>query len=395
MRGTSDTANASPAAKAARLKICHLTTVHSATDPRIFHKECRSLARAGFEVTVIGPHPQDDLRDSVRIRSLRREPSRLARMTRTVWRLFSEARSEGADLYHFHDPELIPVGLLLRARGKHVVYDIHEDLPKDVLSKPYLPKWSRAPISWAMNLVERLACGRFSGLVAVTPSIADRFQNINRRTVVVHNFPYTDELVQGATAIPWSSRRPAVTYVGGIMIQRAIKEMVAAMHLLPASLPATLELAGPEILTAEESAQLRKDAGWSRTQYHGFLNQPQTFDILRNVRAGLVLFHPEPNHLEAMPQKIFEYMGAGLPVIASDFPLWRRILGDAGCGIFVNPESPAEIAKAIEYVLTHPGEAEAMGRRGQAAVLERFNWRSESQKLVALYDEIGNRPCAA
>jgi glycosyltransferase involved in cell wall biosynthesis len=95
-----------------------------------------------------------------------------------------------------------------------------------------------------------------------------------------------------------------------------------------------------------------------------------------------------------MPQKIFEYMGAGLPVIASDFPFWRRILGDVGCGIFVNPLDPQGIAKAIEYVLTHPREAEEMGRRGQTAVLERYNWETQADKLVNLYSEI-RKTCAA
>ena len=125
------------------------------------------------------------------------------------------------------------------------------------------------------------------------------------------------------------------------------------------------------------------------------LDQAATFAVLKSVRAGLVLFHPEPNHLEAMPQKIFEYMGAGLPVIASDFPFWRRILGESGCSLFVNPRNPQEIARAIERLLTHPGEAEEMGRRGQRAVLERFNWGPEARKLVELYQRIGSEACAA
>jgi glycosyltransferase involved in cell wall biosynthesis len=377
------------------LKICHLTSVHSALDPRIFHKECRSLARAGFDVTVIGPHSADSVSDAVRIKAIPRASSRLSRMTRTAWRVYSAARTHDADIYHFHDPELIPVGLLLRSAGKHVIYDIHEDLPKDVLSKPYLPGWSRTAISHFTRLVEAAACGHFSALVAVTPSIAGRFQTINQRTVVVHNYPYAEELVHGGRSVPWSERRQSVAYVGGIMAQRAIHEMVSAIALVPDSLSAVLELAGPKAISAQDSERLLANPGWSRVRDHGFVDQPSTFQILRSVRAGLVLFHPEPNHFEAMPQKIFEYMGAGLPVIASDFPLWRRILGETGCGIFVDPQSPAEIAGAISRVLENPAESEAMGRRGQAAVLERFHWGSEAAKLLALYRQIGNGKCAA
>jgi glycosyltransferase involved in cell wall biosynthesis len=372
------------------LKVVHMTSVHTPFDPRIFHKECRSLARAGFSVTVIGRDWQEGERDSVKVKSIPGNPSRFGRMTQTVWRVYEEARRQDADVYHFHDPELIPVGLLLRARGKSVIYDIHEDVPKDVLSKPYLPRWSRTLVSWIVDVLERAACGRFSGLVVVTPSIAKRISPLNRHTVIVHNYPYVRELIRDGESVPWESRRHAVAYVGGLSLTRAIREMVYAMSYLPESLPAQLELAGPEDKEDNNLAQLSRHPGWSRVKHHGFIDQRSTFRILQNVRAGLVLFHPEPNHVESLPQKMFEYMGAGLPVIASDFPFWRKILGESGCGIFVDPQDPKEISNAIEYVLTHPREAEEMGLRGKAAVLQNFNWDTEAEKLIQFYRAINN-----
>jgi hypothetical protein len=374
--------------------ICHLTSVHSAVDPRIFYKECRSLAKAGFAVSVVGPYPGDTVADAVRIKSIARDGSRFARMTRTVWRVYCEALKQNADIYHFHDPELIPLGLLLQARGKQVIYDIHEDLPKDILSKLYLPQWSRTLISSAANLVEIVACRRFSALVTATPSIANRFRHINRRTVVIHNYPPAEEFMHG-DSIPWRLRRPSVAYVGAITLQRGMREIVSAMALLPESLPATLELAGPEIPAEASSDELRRNPGWRRVYHHGFLDHPSTFRVLQDVRAGLVVLHGTLNHLESMPLKMFEYMGAGLPVIASDFPFWRRIIGEAGCAIFVDPMNPAEIARAIEFVLTHPEDAQEMGRRGRAAVLKNFNWNSEAVKLVGLYRQLGENLCAA
>ncbi len=377
------------------VKVVHMTSVHTAVDIRIFHKECRSLARAGFQVTSIGSHCSDMVIDQVSIKSIKRDQSRLARMTRTVWRVYREAVKQGADVYHFHDPELIPVGLLLRARGKQVIYDLHEDYPKDILSKPYLPMWSRWTIAWMIKQLEIASCRHFSALVTVTPSIADRFLTINKRTVVVHNFPSTKDLVLNRPYQPWESRRQSVAYVGGIMTVRSIREMVKAMSLLPESLQATLELAGPHPDGEPTVEELSSQPGWGRVLHHGFIDQTGTFEILHHVRAGLVLFHPIPNHMEAMPQKIFEYMGAGLPVIASDFPLWRRIIGDAGCGIFVDPQDPKAIAQAIEYLLLNPAEAEAMGRRGREAVLKNYNWDVQAEKLVKLYSELVSPPCAA
>lgn len=371
-----------------------MTSVHPVLDPRIFRKECCSLARAGFQVTFVCPHSEDMLTDQVHIKSIPRDRSRLGRMTRTVWRVYREARKLHADIYHFHDPELIPAGLLLRARGKEVIYDIHEDVPKDVFSKHYLPAWSQPGIAWLVEKLEKLVAGRFSALVAVTPSIADRFRSLNNRTVILHNYPYQKEILGAVETSPWESRRQSVAYVGQMNANRGIREMVVAMSLLSKTLPATLELAGNEKPVNVSSEELSSHSGWARVRHYGLLDQANTFRLLHGVRAGLVLFHPEPNHIEAMPQKIFEYMGAGLPVIASDFPLWRRILGDTGCGIFVNPLDPRCIAEAIQYILTHPQEAEEMGLRGQAAVRERFNWETQVDTLVSLYAGL-IKSCAA
>jgi glycosyltransferase involved in cell wall biosynthesis len=372
------------------IKVVHMTSVHTPFDPRIFHKECRSLARGGFSVTVIGRDWQEGERDSVRVRSVPGRASRFGRMTQVVWRIYQEARRQDADVYHFHDPELIPIGLLLRAGGKHVIYDIHEDMPKEVYSKHYLPRWSRSIIAWFVDKLEGAASGRMSALVAATPSIAKRFVPLNRRTIIVHNYPYVRELVRESEHVPWEARRQSVAYVGGLARVRAIEEMIDAMSYLPDSLPATLELAGPVEKGDTDLLHFHSRPGWQRVKYHGFIDQRRTFQILQNVRAGLVLYHPAPNHFESLPQKIFEYMGAALPIIASDFPFWRRLLGESDCAIFVDPLKPKQIAQAIEYVLTHPQEAEEMGRRGQSAVLEQFNWDSEAEKLIQLYGVLNN-----
>lgn len=373
------------------MKVVHMTSVHPALDARIFYKECRSLARAGFQVTIVCPHSEDLVADHVQIKSVRKNASRLGRMTRTAWRVYREARQLQGDIYHFHDPELIPAGLLLRASGKTVIYDIHEDVPKDVFSKNYLPAWSRPAIAWLLEKLEISVARRFSALVTVTPSIAARFRPLNERTVILHNYPYQKEILGAAQKSPWETRRPSVAYVGLISANRGIREMIVAMSLVSKGVPATLEVAGPTTVTSRE---LSGYPGWERVHHHGLLDLRSTLCLLHEVRAGLVLFHPEPNHVEAMPQKMFEYMGAGLPVIASDFPLWRRILGDTGCGVLVNPLDPQGIAEAIEYILTHPEEAEAMGRRGQAAVREHYNWETQVDKLVNLYSGL-IKACAA
>lgn len=369
--------------------VVHMTSVHSALDHRIFGKECRSLARAGFEVTIVGPHPEDTTSEQVKIKSVLKEKRRLARMTRTAWRVYTEARKQNADVYHFHDPELIPVAILLRVAGKTVIYDVHEDFPKDmVATKSYLPKWSRQMVGWLVGRMESMACRQFSAVVTATPLIAERLRPENSRTIILFNYP-PQELVALASESNWAARKKAVSYIGTFMMQRGIGEMMEAMLQLPASLNATLEIMG-----ANFPEELRRHPGWARVNYHGGLEPQSMFRVLQGVRAGLVIHHPVPTFVESIPVKMFEYMAAGLPLIASDFPLWRKMLQGIECTIFVNPLNSKQIAEAIEYVMTHDREAEEMGRRGQAAVHERFNWNTQAEKLIDLYSGLVGHACA-
>jgi len=375
-------------------KIVHLTSVHSAFDNRIFRKECRSLARAGFQVTIVAPHTGDECVEGVHIKAvpIHAGRGRLRRMTYTAWNVYREALRQEGDLYHFHDPELIPAGLLLRARGKRVIYDIHENVPKDILLKEYLPWWSRRVLSWMIGKLETSAGRQFSALITVSPPIAERFVSYNPRTVLIHNFPDPVELA-GAERTPWQMREPAVAFPGGILPERGIRQMIHAMAHLPESSKVTLEIASddfPEDLRRE----LSQHPGWARVRYRGRLNRAQIVSLLGRVSAGLVLYLPEEQNLCAMPHKLFEYMAAGIPMIASNFPLWRELLRDVDCAVFVDPLRPEAIAEAIQYVLANPAEAESMGRRGQQAVRESYNWDSQARELCRLYTNLMEPACA-
>jgi len=368
------------------LNVVHLTSVHPAFDIRIFHKECQSLAQAGYNVTLIVPHDRDEIIGDVRIRAIPVPRGRIQRFLKTIWQIYREAVRADADVYHFHDPELIIIGLLLRAGRKKVIYDVHENVPRDILDRDYLPYFLLLPIA-KLTAVLELLCGLFLDcIITVTHGIAKRFPE--NKTVLVENFPIIEEFSQN-TNTAFRDRSETVVYAGSISVLRGVFEMVKAVDILSRKRAVELAMAGI-YSPAGLDIEIKRLAGWGCTRYLGWLNRSQVSALFSNVRAGLILFHPTPNHMDSVTNKMFEYMAAGLPLIASDFPKWREIINDVGCGILVNPLNPAEIANAIDWMMSNPDDAELMGRAGRRAVLNKYNWNNEKAKLLNAYQMLSN-----
>jgi glycosyltransferase involved in cell wall biosynthesis len=358
--------------------------VHATFDVRIFYKECRTLARAGYDVVLVAPHDRAEFVDGVRIQPVGRNLNRWNRMTKTVWEVFRKAWASHADIYHFHDPELLPLGVVLKLTGKSVIYDVHEDVASDILSKYWIHPWLRRPISTVMGLVEQMAARTFDAVVVATPAIASRFSPKQR--VLVQNFPVATELAKVAKT-PYRLRKANVLYMGAISEMRGAREMVAAIRKVPDRLAARLLLLG-EVEPESLAQELRLSPGWDKVEYLGLQKRSALPGFAETARVGVVLFHPVPNYGDAQPNKLFEYMSAGLPVIASNFPVWRTMIEDVGCGVVVDPLRPDEIAEAVSWMLDHPTEAEAMGRRGQQAVSSKYNWDTQANSLLALYERL-------
>lgn len=362
-------------------KVCILTTVHPPFDTRIFHKEAKTLAKAGYDVTLVAQHDRNEVVDGVRIIALPRPRNRLIRMFGLSWRVFRLALRERADVYHFHDPELLGVGSLLKlTTAAKVIYDVHEDVPRQIVTKYWIPAILRHPTARVVGLLEKLVAPRLDAVVAATESVADPFQH--SQLTVVHNYPDL-EMLHGFPT-PATCDAKAFVHIGAISRFRGAVEMVRALEYLEESHEVRLELIGrfePPALEAE----LRLLSGYSQVHFTNWLPWREAWQCAQGVLAGLVLFHPGPNHTKSLPNKLFEYMAIGLPVIASDFPLWQDIIERQRCGLTVNPRDPASIARAMGYFLDYPEDAKKMGRRGRRAVQTEYNWDPESRKLLDLY----------
>lgn len=304
--------------------------------------------------------------------------NRFTRMTKTVLDVFNKAKEINADIYHFHDPELLPVGLALKRRGKIVIYDIHEDLPRAILSKPWISPFIRKPVANIIEFIENYCARKLDYLMTATPFITERFLKINKNTVNINNFPMLDELIMDSSNLLKGERQ--VCYIGGMVPIRGIYQLIEAAD----SIEGKIIFAGP-VHPKEMEVTLNNH---KNIEYLGMLKRPEVREVLHLSVAGIVTFLPEPNNVNAQPNKMFEYMSAGIPVICSDFPLWRKIIEKYNCGICVNPENPKAIADAINYLLNNPEIAQEMGKNGRLAIERKFNWEEESKKLIDVYQSI-------
>lgn len=363
--------------------VVHMTSVHRPDDPRIFHKECRTLAGAGYDVHLIAPNAGEDVRAGVQTWGVvpPRSGNRLVRMTWTVSQVFRRARSLGPALYHFHDPELMPVALLLARSGAPVVYDVHEDLVATLEDKPWVRPRLRDPAARLTARIEPAAADGLAAAVTATPVIQARFARCKCHVVTVSNFPILAEFQDVPRAPP--GEEPAVCYVGGLDLMRGIDTMIEAI----AKTSTRLLLAGP-FDPPSLVERLRLLPGWSHVISSGVVGRSEVVEIFGRAQAGLVVLRPIANYVRSQPTKLFEYMAAGLPVIASNFPLWREIIESYACGICVDPSNADAVAEAIRWIVAHPEQARQMGENGRQAVQATYNWEKEGRKLVALYEAI-------
>lgn len=363
-------------------RIVHFTTVHPRDDSRIRSKEVAYLARDFDGVCLF---VQDGLGDEIdpagyRIVDTGPRLKRLSRMASGGWRMFRAVRAARPQVAHFHDPELLPWALLLKLSGIPVVYDVHEDMPEQVKHNPGLPRIAQRTLSPFVRFAEWIGAKLLDGVVACTPTIEDRFPPA--KTTLVRNFPILEELA-APTKRPQAGRPLEFAYVGYISEVRNIFGMMQAVDKLPFP-DARLRLAGSfAIEETEHKAKAMPE--WSKVRFDGWASREQVAQLLSEVRAGLVLLKPVEHEMLTLPIKLFEYMAAGLPVISSDFPLWRSIVEEAGCGLLVDPLDTDAMAAAMQWIAEHPEEAQAMGARGREAIETRFNWRNEADTLARFY----------
>lgn len=376
-----------------RTRVCILTSVHPPLDTRVFYRQARSTAAAGFATLLIAPGAPAKPVDGVRFGSLPSVGGRAGRLLR--WPvLFWKAMRAKADVYHFHDPELLPWGVLLHwVTRKPVIYDSHEYLREDILGKQWIPARLRRPIAAIADRVEKWAGRRLSAVVVVTEEMGARFEAADaRRVVLVRNLPPL--LAEAAADVP-RAETPIVSYAGLMNVERGLDILSETARLVRERVPAaefhilgTIEWDG----MPEEDRQ-RSAAAWAEAGVRFLASVPpgEVHAIIARGRVGWLPRSPQyENNLLAWPNKLVEYMTARLPIVASDLPLQARVVRENDCGRVVAPVSPAAHAAAIVELLEDPAEAERLGENGYVAACTKYTWDAEARRLHTLYTDLSH-----
>lgn len=351
-------------------KVCHVTSAHEQLDDRIYLKECISIANAGYKTYIVARGESRSI-NNVEIVGCGYPQNRQDRMTGFAKSIYLKARDLDCDVYHFHDPELLPYAVKLKHTGKKVIFDSHEDVPAQIMDKEWLPSPVRFIISKMYKMYESYAVGQFDAVVAATPHIAEKFTGRCSKVVTVNNYPRLDDIEFHEKK--FTEREAIVCYAGGINELRGEKIMVEAMK----------NVEGALIMAGDHGEQ-----SISNVKYVGRLGRSEINALYGSARGGLCILKPIKNYFYSHPIKMFEYMAAGLPVIASDFPLWKKIVEDNQCGICVNPTDVDAVRKACAELLGHPENAQKMGINGRTAVMEKYNWKNEEKLLLSLYESL-------
>ena len=370
-------------------RICHLTNVHGPLDQRIFYKEAVSLAAAGHRVVVVAPGPPElaGERLGVRVQTLAR-PASLAGRLGNLARLLRASLRTGSDCYHFHDPELLPVGLALRLLGKRVIYDVHEHFPQVALVRAWVPARLRRPLSWGVDATERWVARRLNGVVGVVEAQGRRFRG--KPFAAVKNFPRLDWFRPNGRAIADFE----LLHVGSLSPERGGLVLPEIVSALQKTHPGARLLCIGHFHTAQiEDEFHRRVRGYGLEEQVQCRTEPVPHDELgawiRRGRIGLIPGQVSVQNMTPfVPTKLFEYLACGLPVVAGDLPSIRRFHAVADWGVLVEPADVDGYARVIGHLLDHPHQARELGQRGREMVEHCFNWEIEAQKLLDLYARV-------
>ncbi|MBP2144644.1 glycosyltransferase involved in cell wall biosynthesis [Methanofollis sp. W23] len=371
-----------------------LTTVHAPFDDRIFHKEAKSLAKV-YDVVLIAPSDEviNTRIDGVRVITVKKPKDKLLHPL-TLWRVFIAGLKQDCDVYHCHEPSSLLVATMLKfIRRKKIIYDVHEYYPSIIAGDLLFPPIIRPFIHRIADIGETLMARCADAIIIVRDDLKKRFSTVSNRDVETI-FVYPDSRlfleIERSPAL-YSPR--SVIYEGGVDIRkRGLDKYLYALKSLSKKYPDIIfkivgVIPGSDLEWANQFVM--RNGLESNFDVHDWVNYADVPKYLVNSGVGVILFQPVSyNNIMGIPNKLFDYMAAGIPVVASNNPNISRIVEDSNCGILVDPMDDHMIADAIDYLFENPDVARQFGKNGRDAIKTKYNWINMEKKLLGLYKKI-------
>ena len=369
-----------------KTRITHLTSVHPRYDTRIYIKECTSLAKIDdYDVSlIVADGLGDEENNEVHIFDVGKLHGRINRIFKTSNKVLAKALDIDSDIYHLHDPELIPTGLKLKKLGKKVIFDVHENIAMQIKDKEYLNYFLRNFLSYVYSKYEKRALKKFDMLVLAENSYVEYYSKLSDRATVILNMPDIEPLKKFQVD---NREKNGLFYIGGISNGRGLDVTIEAIKILKETIPDIyMHYIGATYNDVLESIDMTSIQNYIK--FYGPMPLFDGLELSKEAKVGLSILKPIGNYTKSYSTKVFEYMALGLPVVTSNFELYKNIVEKYHCGLCVDPLDPKEIAEAITYIINHPKEAKEMGENGKKAVQERYNWSIEEKKLFEIYERL-------
>ena len=372
------------------IKVCHVISGYYRNDPRVFQRQCKSLMQDGFLVSILTNDDQpDEILESIPIYSTKNYWSSRALVLLFAKKQFLNRAIEiDADIYQMHSPELLSLGITLMRAGKIVVYDAHEDLPKHIIEKDWLPRLIRKPLSFVVQNYMNGIMRRYHAIISPHSHVVDNLKEINPNTTLITNF---------AKVLPskeislneYSQRNKIICYSGTVYLHSNQISVLDALNELP---DVTYNIAG--YCTPDYLEYLSKHESYTKLNYIGRISWDELSDFYNKARIGVVVIDYKMNlggkKGTYAVNKIFEYMEAALPIICSDYDLWQDIIDEYKCGICVEPGNVKQMTEAITYLINNPEIAFTMGQNGRKAVHQKYNWSTQHEVYIQLFKKLGS-----
>lgn len=374
------------------VKVCHMTSTHLPKDQRIFHKECTSLAKAGYKVFLVEQGGSCTENGVKIVGTGEAKKGRFYRLIIRPFFVYRLAKAIDADIYHFHDMELMPYGNLLKKHGKKVIFDYHEDYASRFADSDALhgPRVLKKLIAKIYAAYEKKSVKRYDAMISVTPHVCKRLARSNKNTIMVTNYPLLD-VGNWIADSEYNEKSDYISFAGQISETYSVETIVDVIQDIP---DIRLKMCGP-FRRDEYREKIKTLDINNKTDYLGNLDYTEVPAFLKSSRLSMVI----PGYSSNLGGKIgslgvnklFEAMLCGVPAICTDFVLWKEICERYKCALYVNPYDKLAIITAINKILDNPSLARKMGKNGQKAVRKHYNWNTQEVKLIRLYKQLETR----